>query len=147
MRLTPEEARRRFLDAPRVTLGTVRPDGAPHLVPITFAACAADTVVFAVDHKPKSTQRLARLANLAAQPAVCLLADEWSTDWTRLWWARADGRAVQLAADDARRAAALAALAARYPQYREQPPAGPVVWIDVHTWSGWSGGNSADPGP
>jgi PPOX class probable F420-dependent enzyme len=140
VRLSPEEARRRFLAAPSVTLATVRPDGAPHLVPITFAACAENTLVFAVDHKPKSTQRLARLANIAAQSAVCLLADEWSTDWTQLWWARADGRAVEIAADDPRRARALAALGARYPQYREQPPTGPVVWIDVHTWAGWSGG-------
>jgi len=145
VRLDAEEAHRRFLDVPRVTLATVRPDGAPHLVPITFASCRPDTLVFAVDHKPKSTQRLARLANIAAQPAVCLLADEWSPDWTRLWWARADGRAVELDADP-RRSAALTALAARYPQYREQPPAGPVVWIDVHTWTGWSAGNSADRG-
>jgi PPOX class probable F420-dependent enzyme len=144
MRLDAEEARRRFLTAPSVRLATVRPDGTPHLVPITFAACARDTLVFAVDHKPKSTQRLARLANIAAHPAVCLLADEWSADWPRLWWARADGRAVEIAADDPRRPTALAALSARYPQYREQPPAGPVVWIDVHTWTGWSGSNSVD---
>jgi hypothetical protein len=29
-------------------------------------------------------------------------------------------------------------LAARYPQYRENPPRGPVVAIDVERWSGWS---------
>jgi PPOX class probable F420-dependent enzyme len=122
---------------PSVTLATVRADGVPHLVPITFAPVGPDVLAFAVDHKPKSTQRLARLANIAANPAVCLLADAWSDDWSQLWWARADGRAVELDGADSRRTDALDALCARYAQYREHRPAGPVVWIDVLAWSGW----------
>jgi PPOX class probable F420-dependent enzyme len=137
MRLTPEQARERLVAAPCLRLATVRPDGAPHLVPIVFAACGPDALAFAVDHKPKSTDRLARLANIAANPPVCLLADEWSDDWSQLWWARADGRAVETDLADPRRGVALDALCARHPQYQAQPPAGPVVWIDVHTWSGW----------
>jgi PPOX class probable F420-dependent enzyme len=137
MRMTPEQARDALHVVPCVRLATVRPDGAPRLVPITFAACGPDVLVFAVDHKPKTTQRLSRLANLAANPAVCLLADEWSDDWSQLWWARADGRAVELDGTDPRRTVALDALAARYPQYREHRPTGPVVWIEVLAWSGW----------
>jgi len=137
MRMGPDAARAAFLAVPSVKLATVRPDGAPRLVPITFAACGPDVLVFAVDHKPKSTQRLQRLANIAANPAVCLLADEWSDDWAQLWWARADGRAAELDEDDPRRIVALDALCARYAQYREHRPAGPVVWIDVLAWSGW----------
>ena len=139
MRLTPEQARERLVAAPCLRLATVRPDGAPHLVPIVFAACGPDALVFAVDHKPKSTDRLQRLANIAANPRVSLLADEWSDDWAQLWWARADGVAEETATADPRRGVALDALCARHPQYRVQPPAGPVVWIDVATWSGWSG--------
>jgi hypothetical protein len=29
-------------------------------------------------------------------------------------------------------------LAAKYPQYREQPPPGPVIRIEVVRWTGWS---------
>jgi len=29
-------------------------------------------------------------------------------------------------------------LAARYPQYRDTPPTGPVIAITVTAWSGWS---------
>jgi PPOX class probable F420-dependent enzyme len=135
--MTPEAARAALHAVPSVRLATVRPDGAPRLVPITFAACGPDVLVFAVDHKPKTTQRLARLDNIAANPAVCLLADEWSADWSQLWWARADGRAAELDETDPRRTAALDALCARYAQYQEHRPAGPVVWIDVLAWSGW----------
>jgi hypothetical protein len=28
-------------------------------------------------------------------------------------------------------------LVARYPQYRDAPPAGPVLAVDVERWSGW----------
>ena len=33
--------------------------------------------------------------------------------------------------------AALAALAAKYEQYRRQPPPGAVVALDVTTWRAW----------
>lgn len=139
MRLDAAQARERFRAARVVRLATVNPDGGPHLIPITFAWCEPDAVVFAVDHKPKSGKPLRRVENLRVHPSVCLLADEWAEDWARLWWARADGTARVLSDDDSRRALAIAALAARYPQYREIPPAGPVTWIDVHAWSGWTG--------
>jgi hypothetical protein len=65
---------------------------------------------------------------------VCLLADVYDDDWTRLWWVRADGTATVRATD----ADAVDALAARYPAYVERRPAGPVVSIEVDTWTGWS---------
>jgi hypothetical protein len=37
---------------------------------------------------------------------------------------------------------ALSALTARYPQYVEAPPPGPVVSVAVEAWTGWR----ADPG-
>ena len=133
MRLPAEEARARFAAARVARLATVSAAGVPHLVPVTFAVIG-ERVVFVVDDKPKSTTRLRRLDNIAARPAVCLLADVYDDDWTRLWWARADGTATVLATD----AEAIDALAARYPAYIERRPNGPVVSIEVTAWTGWA---------
>ena len=86
-------ARRRFADARVARLGTVRTDGTPHLVPVTFAV-DDDVIYTAVDAKPKRTTRLQRLQNLAAQPRCTLLVDHYEDDWSGLWWVRADGDAA-----------------------------------------------------
>lgn len=96
------------------------------------------TIVTAVDHKPKSTTRLRRLDDIARDARVTLLADEYDDDWTRLWWARAEGLARVVEPGSPDHVTAVRALAARYPQYREQPPAGPAIVIGVTRWSGWS---------
>jgi PPOX class probable F420-dependent enzyme len=139
-------ARERFATVPVARLATVAPDGHPHLVPITFALLDDDTLVSAVDHKPKRTAALQRLANVAANSTVCVLADHYSENWDELWWVRADGRArvLEPGQDEAARAPALRALGDRYEQYRERPPDGAVILITVARWSGWSGGG-ADP--
>jgi PPOX class probable F420-dependent enzyme len=140
--LDPAEARARFAAAPVARLATVGADGRPHLVPIVFAMSGSDDTVWTAvdDAKPKATRRLRRLANIAANPAVALLADHYEDDWTRLWWVRADGTASVLAPEDPAAARGLALLALRYPQYREAPPPGPVVAIAVARWSGWVAG-------
>lgn len=118
-------------------LATLRPSGSPHLVPITFAT-AGDRIVSAVDHKPKRTRRLRRLANITADPRVSVLFDHYDdADWSRLWWIRADGRARVVEAGPEREEA-IALLVARYSQYQAQPPEGPAVVIDVERWSSWS---------
>lgn len=137
-----DEARRRFAGAPVARLATVDREGRPHLVPVVFAL-RGDEIVTAVDRKPKRSQRLRRLHNIAVHPAVCLLVDEYHDDWDRLWWVRADGDARVLpphSPDEATRdeyAAAVELLRQKYPQYRRQPPEGPVVLITVLSWSGW----------
>jgi PPOX class probable F420-dependent enzyme len=136
--MTPLEARARFAGARVARLATVGAGGAPHLVPLVFAL-EGDVVYSAVDHKPKRTTALQRLANVAANPAVSLLADHYDDDdWDRLWWVRADGvaRVVDPASDEA--ALAVRALQARYPQYSGRPPAGPVLAVTVERWSGWA---------
>jgi PPOX class probable F420-dependent enzyme len=127
--MTPAE---RFATARVARLATVRPSGAPHLVPIVFAL-AGDTLYSAVDAKPKRTRELRRLANIAAEPRVSVLADHYEEDWQRLWWVRADGVARVLDSCPA----GLAALVARYPQYRDRPPAGPFLEISVEKWAAW----------
>jgi PPOX class probable F420-dependent enzyme len=136
VRLAALRARELFAAAAVARLATVGADGAPHLVPVCFAV-DGDVVYSAVDDKPKRTTDLARLANIAADPRVALLADHYEDDWTRLWWARADGHArIVTAADE--RALALEALAAAYTQYAARPPQGPLIGVEVHRWSGWS---------
>ncbi|GGS74081.1 PPOX class F420-dependent oxidoreductase [Planobispora rosea] len=130
------EARRRFALSRVARLATADRRGIPHLVPVTYAV-EGDTIVFAVDHKPKRTTDLRRLRNIAENDRVCLLADHYADDWSRLWWVRADGRAA-VTEDPAARAHALTLLAARYPQYRDRPPEGPVVAVTVESWRGWS---------
>lgn len=136
MRLDPAQARDRFGAARVARLATVGADLRPHLVPVVFAL-AGDTVLTAVDAKPKTTTRLRRLANVAVHPRVALLADEYAEDWARLWWVRADGEAAVIESG-AELDQALAALAARYPQYRSSPPAGPALVVRVSRWAGWS---------
>jgi PPOX class probable F420-dependent enzyme len=122
----------RFAAAPVARLATVSADGAPHLVPIVFAV-SGDLIYSAVDGKPKRLRQLRRLANIAAEPRVSVLVDEYSPDWSRLWWVRADG--VCSVHDSS--PVAVAALAAKYPQYREVSLDGPFLHIAVTRWSSW----------
>jgi PPOX class probable F420-dependent enzyme len=133
-------ARLRFITATVARLATVGSGGRPHLVPITFALLDDTTLVTAVDHKPKRTTALLRLANIAANPQVAVLVDHYSDDWEQLWWARADGRArvVEHDQEPTLRASALRALAGRYHQYVEHPPTGVLIVIEVERFSGWS---------
>jgi PPOX class probable F420-dependent enzyme len=96
-----------------------------------------DQVYSAVDGKPKSTRQLRRLANIAARAGVSMLADHYDEDWNQLWWVRADGSAA-IVTDQTAMAGPLRLLAARYPQYQDDPPAGPVIVITVQRWTGWT---------
>jgi PPOX class probable F420-dependent enzyme len=129
-------ARERFASVPVVRLATVAEDGRPHLVPVTFAV-AGDHVYTAIDHKPKRGRDLKRLRNIRADPRVAVLADHYADDWAGLWWVRADGTA-RILADSLAMAGPIDLLVGRYRQYREQPPAGPVIAISVARWTGWT---------
>lgn len=130
------EARTRFADNRVVRLATVGASG-PHIVPVTFAA-VGDVVVFAVDHKPKSTRGLQRIANIRRDPRVSFLADAYDDRWTNLWWVRADGTAEILDQAEPRADEAIDWLVGRYHQYVEHRPEGPVVWVEITRWSWWS---------
>ena len=122
---------------PVVRLGTADAQGRPHVVVVTFAV-DGDMIYTAVDQKPKTTTGLKRLRNAGENPAVTMLADEYSDDWEALWWVRADGRAEVLA-DQRRMAGPLRLLTSRYRQYREKPPTGPVLALTAERRTGWSG--------
>ncbi len=127
----------RLTQARVARLATITEGGRPHIVPIVFAV-DGDTLYFAVDSKPKRTTDLKRLRNIVANPAVSILADHYDdVDWARLWWVRVDGIARMVTdPDEASRATAL--LAAKYPQHRKAPPAGPVAAVQIHSVTGWS---------
>lgn len=126
-------ARARFESARVARLATSDDFGRPHLVPIVFAV-DGPVIHSAVDAKPKSSTALRRLANIAVNPQVSLLVDQYDEDWTHLWWARAEGHA-RVHEDSS---VAIGPLAERYPQYRDTPPDGPFIAITVERWSGWS---------
>jgi PPOX class probable F420-dependent enzyme len=134
VRTSPQEARSAIEHARVARLATAGRDARPHLVPITFAT-RADLIVTAIDHKPKSTRKLRRLANIAENPHVAVLADQYEDDWSGLWWARADG--VAEITDAASHPELVAALTAKYEQYQRQPPADKLIVVHVHRWSGW----------
>jgi len=136
--MTPDEARARVLNAPVGYLATADAAGVPHIVPITFVV-DAERIITAIDGKPKRGTRLRRLDNIAANPAVSLLVESYDDDWSRLWWARADGAAAVLTNDEAR-AGVVELLRARYPQYTTVSIDGPVIVIEVRRWSGWTAG-------
>jgi PPOX class probable F420-dependent enzyme len=130
-----------FTQSPVARLATTTPDGTPHLVPVVFAVdhgsgADSDIVYTAVDGKPKTTQRLRRLANIASNPQVCVLVDHYADDWTRLWWVRVDGVAA-IHEDGEALHTGYRLLRAKYPQYQSVPLNGPVIAITARHWSGW----------
>jgi PPOX class probable F420-dependent enzyme len=136
--LTEAICRERLAAARVGRLATVRPDGRPHVVVCCFAV-SGDRLWTAVDAKPKSGARLQRLANVSAHPWGSLLVDHYSEDWEQLWWVRVDGAAAVLQTGN-EEAQAIAALAARYPQYAAAPPGGPVIALAIDRLTGWSAG-------
>lgn len=95
------------------------------------------TLYTAVDRKPKASRTLRRIENARARPDVTVLVDHYEEDWGRLWWLRVRGRARVLdEGEESERALAL--LIAKYPQYRDEPPAAPVLAVDVVEVREWS---------
>ena len=137
MRLSEEEARRRVAAARVAYLATVRPDRRPHIVPIVFAV-DGDRICSIADPKPKRGPDLLRFRNIAANPAVSLLVDEYDEDWQRLWWVRADGSA-QVVEDGPDRDLTIRLLRAKYPQYATwSTPFGAAMIVTIDRWSFWS---------
>jgi PPOX class probable F420-dependent enzyme len=131
--MTDDEARRRVAAAPVGRLASIDARGRPHVVPVCFAL-SGDRIFSVVDHKPKRTLELRRLDNVRRNPAVQLVVDRYDDDWSRLAWVQVLGR---VAVEDAVDPGALAALAARYPAYRERAPRGPLLRLRperVLTW-------------
>lgn len=117
------------------TLATVRPDGSPHLVPITFAT--KDRTLFTmIDHKPKKSMQLQRLENITSNPLVSVLVDQYDADWNHLWWVRVDGRA-SIVSGGVEQETGRELLTRKYVPYRENPPQGPTIVISMDRVTSW----------
>ena len=129
---------RRLVSGSRVArMATIDPDGRPHIVPVVFVV-DRETLYSSIDEKPKRTREVRRLANIRTTPdRVSILVDHYEEEWPRLWWVRlrGTGRILERGSE---REAALALLSDKYPQYRDVPPQGPVIAVDVGEWRGWS---------
>jgi PPOX class probable F420-dependent enzyme len=90
-----------FIESHRVArLATAGTDGAPHVVPIVYALVDGD-LYFVVDEKPKKTRRgLKRLRNIAGNPRVAVVIDEYQDDWNRLAYLLIEGTAAAVTEAD-----------------------------------------------
>ena len=136
-----DRAARAFLARHRVArLATADASGRPHVVPLCYALAGA-RLYFVIDAKPKHPggRALKRMRNIAQNPAVAVVVDDYAEDWTSLAYLMVRGEAA-IVTDTAERGRALRALRARYPQYRAMAldgPAHPVVRITpgaAHLW-------------
>jgi PPOX class probable F420-dependent enzyme len=127
----------RLVEARVAHLGTADRAGAVRLVPIC-CACDGARLYSAVDHKPKSTTALARLADITRTGRATLLVDHYDDrDWSALWWVRAAGPAAVHTASDPHTATGIARLREKYEQYRRMPPEGPVYSIEIESLTWW----------
>jgi PPOX class probable F420-dependent enzyme len=132
-------------EARRATLATMDPEGRPRLVPICYVVL--DDVLWSpLDEKPKAiddVRTLARVRDIEARPEVAVLVDRWSEDWSELGWLRLRGTARLVEPADVP-AAVIAALRAKYPQYRDHDlEHRPALQVGVESVARWSA--SADP--
>jgi len=132
----PDWAYELITTARAARLGLIDGSGRPRVLPVTYAV-VGDSVWSAIDDKPKRVRgaELARVRWLRERPDATLLVDRYSDDWDELAWVQLIGRAAVL--DDA---PAPAELISRYPQYRDRPPAGPMVRLDVDRAVHWRAG-------
>ena len=123
------------LDQARVArLAYVDGEARPRVLPGTFAV--ADGAVWsAIDEKPKRRPEPARVEYLRRRPEASLVVDEYSDDWSRLVWVQLLGRIDVVPAGSA--PDAMGALAAKYGQYAERTPPGPLLRLTVERTLHW----------
>lgn len=122
-------------EQPVARLGLTDEEGAPRVLPVTYV-WHAGSLWSAIDRKPKRTPEPARVRWLRARPRVALTVDRYADDWTRLAWVQVLGTVDVL--DIAAVPEAVAALARKYPQYRDEPPPGPLLRLEPRRVLSWS---------
>jgi PPOX class probable F420-dependent enzyme len=138
------DAERQFVaEARRASLATIDARGRPRLVPICFVLVDEDArpVIYTpIDEKPKLADdpfALARVRDVLARPAVGLLIDRWSEDWSQLAWLRLAGEATFLQAGAAG-PEIVAGLRAKYPQYADHRlESRPALRIEIASAASW----------
>jgi PPOX class probable F420-dependent enzyme len=118
-------------------LATNGADGSPHLVPCCFAVDGT-TAYTAVDDKPKSSTRLRRLDNIAADPMVAVLVQHYDDgNWDELWWVSVTGTA-SVASVGPEHDRAVALLLGKYGQYATHRLDGPIIVVRLAQWRSWA---------
>jgi PPOX class probable F420-dependent enzyme len=138
------ENQRRFLDTSRVgRLATADRSGAPHVIPVCYAA-AGDALYVTIDEKPKRRDvLLKRVRNILENPQAAFVVDHYDEDWRRLGWVMLRG-AAEILESGPEHDRAQELLRARYPQYRAMNLAGlPVIALRIVRATSW-GNLSAD---
>jgi PPOX class probable F420-dependent enzyme len=133
---------RRLLDEERVAhLALLDGDDRPRVLPVTFAV--ADGAIWsAIDEKPKRAPEPARVRWLRRRPGAALCVDAYSDDWDRLAWVQILGRVDVIVASEG--AVGLDALVARYRQYRERRPPGPLLRLEPERALQWRASERRD---
>jgi len=130
----PLWARELVADARVARLALLDERDLPRVLPVTFAVWEGG-VWSAIDRKPKRAAQPARLRRLRRRPEAALLVDRYDDDWSTLAWVELRGIVAVLPLDD--EPGALEALTAKYPQYRDDPPPGPLLRLDVERATCW----------
>jgi PPOX class probable F420-dependent enzyme len=107
----------------------------PRVLPVTFALVEG-AVWSAIDRKPKRAAEPARIRRLRRRPDAAFLVDRYDDDWSRLAWVELRGAVTVIVAAEA--PGALAALGAKYPQYLDEPPPGPLLRLTVERTAYWT---------
>ena len=115
-------------------MGLLDEEGAPRVLPVTFVV-AEGRIWSAIDQKPKRAGEPARLRYLRRDPRAALTVDRYSDDWEELAWVQVLGTVRIL--DQAEGAAGLGALSAKYEQYREKRPPGPLLALRPERYLWW----------
>src|SRR3954470_9147864 len=124
-------------------LGLVDDEGAPRVLPVTFAV--ADGVIWStIDQKPKRSGEPARLRFLRRDPRAALTVDRYSDDWADLAWVQVLGGVRILDVSEA--TAGLDALRSKYEQYRKEAPPGPVLALAPERYLWWRAADPPDRG-
>jgi PPOX class probable F420-dependent enzyme len=124
-----------LLETARVgRLGLLDLEGAPRVLPVTFAV-AEGRIWSAIDRKPKKSSEPARLRFLRRDPRAALTVDRYSDDWDRLAWVQVLGRVEIVEMADG--AAGLEALSAKYEPYSKESPPGPLLALRPERYLRW----------
>jgi PPOX class probable F420-dependent enzyme len=129
---------RALLESGRVArLGFLDDSGHPRVLPVTYAL-VGDQIWSAIDQKPKRSPAadLARVRFLRREPRAALTVDRYSDDWEQLAWVQVLGEIEIVAAEKA--PGALESLNAKYAQYRQAPPPGPLLALEPKRLLCWS---------
>lgn len=124
MELRPDLVDRLLETWPVARLASADASGRPTALPVVFVRVRG-YLWTPIDSKPKGAGEPARIRRATENPRVELLLDEYSHDWSQLWWLRVAGAARVVQPPNPERdpdvGPVVTALRRKYPQYGSMP--------------------------